>query len=201
MKRLFLLFAMVVLACCGAQAQEMDSVETFGYDEALTAEVDSVEVSRLAACQLVAGEWQYSKPYVHADGTSVIGKLGKPIAKSKLKKGLDKAYKKIKLKKRWSSLTLMPDGNWEMRVLGATLSGSYSYDPEQERLTLRLYGVPMKSHTHRDGKKLYIAFDADRLLVFLRLISGLSHSDTLKALAFLSQNYQNVMVGFEMKQK
>ena len=52
---------------------------------------------------------------------------------------------------------------------------------------------------HRDGNKLYIAFDTDRLLMFMHLISGLSHSETLKSLSFLSQNFRNVKVGFEMK--
>ena len=76
-----------------------------GVDVEMT-EGDSVVDNQLAACQLVAGTWQYDKPYVHADGSSLIGKLGKPIAKSKLKKNLDKAFKKLKIKKRWNSLTL-----------------------------------------------------------------------------------------------
>ena len=162
-------------------------------------EEDSVVNSQLAACQLVAGNWQYDKPYVHADGSSLIGKLGKPIAKSKLKKQLDKAFKKLKIKKRWNSLTLTPEGDWELKVLGVPLKGRYSYYPEKQELTLRWIGIPLRSHAHRDGKKLYIAFDTDRLLIILNFISGLSSSETLKAISFLSQNFRNVMVGFEMK--
>lgn len=162
-------------------------------------EEDSVVNSQLAACQLVAGNWQYDKPYVHADGSSLIGKMGKPIAKSKLKKQLDKAFKKLKIKKRWNSLTLTPEGDWELKVLGVPLKGRYSYDPEKQELTLRWIGIPLRSHAHRDGKKLYIAFDTDRLLIILNFISGLSSSETLKAISFLSQNFHNVMVGFEMK--
>ena len=148
---------------------------------------------------MVAGQWVYSKPYVHADGSSFIGKLGKPIAKSKLKKNLDKAYKKLKLKSRWNSMTLTDDGAWEMRVLGLPLKGRYTYEPSDERLTLKWNGIPLKSHVHREGKKLYIAFDTDRLQMILHLLSGLSHSQTLKSLSFLSQNFSDVMVGFEMK--
>lgn len=184
-----------------AYSIEADTIAYFDPAKVLVEEDDSVEINRLAACQMVAGTWQYSKPYVHADGTSFVGKLGKPIAKSKLKKNLDKAYKKLKIKKRWNSMVLTPDGMWEMRLLGMPLKGRYTYDPTQEKLTLKWNGVPLKSHTHRDGKKLYIAFDTDRLLVFLHLISGIGHSETLKALSFLSQNFRNVMVGFEMKQQ
>lgn len=151
------------------------------------------------AYSIVAGTWQYSKPYVHADGTTFMGRLGKPIAKSKIKKKLDKAYKKLNIKKRWNSLTLNEDGTWEMKVMGVSTRGRYTYDPINETLTLKWNGIPLKSHTHRDGKKLYIAFDADRLLALLRIIGGISHSDALKAISTLSENYDNVMLGFEMK--
>ena len=178
---------------------ESDTIAYFDPEQLFTVEEDTTEIARLKACKMVAGQWVYSKPYVHADGSSFIGKLGKPIAKSKLKKNLDKAYKKLKLKSRWNSMTLTDDGAWEMRVLGLPLKGRYTYEPSDERLTLKWNGIPLKSYVHRDGKKLYIAFDTDRLLMILHLLSGLSHSQTLKSLSFLSQNFSDVMVGFEMK--
>ena len=170
-----------------------------GFDDTNEAVVDSAEVARLEACSMVAGTWQYNKPYVHAQGATFIGKLGKPIAKSKLKKKLDKAYKKLKLNKGWSYMTLFTDGTWQMKILGATINGKYSYDPDNETLTLKWKGVPLKSHTHRDNDKLYMAFDADRLIAILRIVGNISHSDALKAIATLSDNYSNVMLGFEMK--
>ena len=195
------IFLFLILAAVGLnmQAQDVDTIAYFDPEQVLVVEDDTVEMARLEACKQVAGTWQYSKPYVHADGYSVIGKLGKPIAKSKLKKGLDKAFKKLKIKNRWDSMVLTEDGAFEMRILGLPLKGKYDYDPVQQTFTLRYKGIPLKSHVHRDGKKLYIAFDTDRLLVILHFISGMSHSATLKSLSFLSQNYRNVMVGFELK--
>ncbi len=200
MKHFFVTLLVFSFWLCGA-AQAVDTIALFDPNDMFVVEEDVAEQQRLAACQMVAGEWQYDKPYVHADGASVMGKLGKPIAKSKIKKGLDKAYKKLKINKRWSSMTLTEDGEWKMKVLGLSFGGSYAYDPEQQQLTLRWHGIPLKSHTHRDGKKLYVAFDMDRLLVVLSFISGMSSSETLKSLSFLSQNFRNVTVGFEMKRK
>lgn len=200
--RHFLLLFLMMVAAGSAMAQEQDTVAWFDPNEVLVpAGDDELMKARRAACEIVAGEWTYSKPYVHATGSTLIGKLGKPIAKSKLKKNLDKAYKKLKLKDRWTLMTLSPDGMWQMKVLGLPVKGSYNYDPESQELTLKWNGIPLKSHTHRDGKKLYVAFDMDRLLMVLSLLSGISHSETLKALALLSNNFSNVMVGFEMKLK
>lgn len=194
-----ILLILVLFLGFSCYAQELDSIAYFNPDEVFVVEEDVEEANRLAACRLVAGEWQYDKPYVHADGASVMGKLGKPIAKSKIKKNLGKAYKKMKINKRWNSMMLTEDGEWKMKVLGLSFGGSYTYDPEQEQLTLRWHGIPLKSHTHRDGNKLYIAFDMDRLLVVLSFVSGMSSSETLKSLSFLSRNFRNVTVGFEMK--
>lgn len=198
--RLRILFMLTfILALHGrVVAQDIDTLTYFDPNEVFVVG-DVVEQQRLVACQMVAGTWQYDKPYVHADGATVIGKLGKPIAKSKIKKNLNKAYKKMKINKRWESLTLTEDGAWKMKVLGLSLSGSYTYDPDQELLTLRWNGVPLNSHAHRDGKKLCLAFDMDRLLVVLHAISGIGHSKTLKSLSYLSENFRNVMVGFELK--
>lgn len=196
-----ILLILVLASGLSCYAQDVDTLEYFDPNEVLVVGEDVEEANRLAACQVVAGVWQYDKPYVHADGASVMGKLGKPIAKSKIKKGLDKAYKKMKIKKRWSTFTLTEDGEWTMKVLGLSFGGSYIHDVEQQELILKWHGIPLKSHTHCDGKKLYIAFDMDRLLVVLSFMSGISSSETLKSLSFLSQNFRNVTVGFEMKRK
>lgn len=195
------IIVILFLAFCvaGYAQQEVDTLALLDPSDVFVVKEDVEEAQRLAAWQMVAGEWQYSKPYVHADGASVMGKLGKPIAKSKIKKALDKVYKKMKIKNRWISFVLTDDGQWTMRVLGLSFGGSYGYDPEHEQLTLRWHGIPLKSHAHRNGKKLYLAFDMDRLLVVLSFISGMSHSETLKSLSFLSQNFRNVTMGFEMK--
>ena len=58
----------------------------------------------------------------------------------------------------------------------------------------------MTARLKRDGKKkLQLTFDADKLLSLLSLASKVSDSSALKALSFLLDNYQDVMVGFEMK--
>lgn len=147
----------------------------------------------------ILGTWKYQKPCVEADGTSLIGKVGKPIAKKKLVKKIDKAFKKIKLDKRWQSFALTSDGTWEMVVLQQKLRGDYSYDPDTESLVLKCYGIPIKGHAWSKDDRLYVTFDADKLIAVLGFIGGLSRSDKLKELDKLIDNYENVRVGFEFK--
>ena len=60
--------------------------------------------------------------------------------------------------------------------------------------------MPLTARLKRDGKKkLHLTFDADKLIYLFSLASKLSDSSTLKALSFLMDHYEEVMVGFELK--
>lgn len=204
MKRLILFLLIVFIVSGLAKAQDVDvqHVDTVAVDDddmLLPEERAAMNAPIINAT--IAGEWCYNKPSVQARGTSFVGKLGKPIAKSKLKKKLDKAFKKLKIGKRWNSLTLSPDGQWALDVVGMKMKGKYTYDPAAGQLTLKWHGVPLRSVVKRDGKRMHLLFDTDHLLSLLRIIGGFSSSETLKALSFLSDNFDDVMVGFELKQK
>ncbi len=153
----------------------------------------------VAAESDITGTWKYQKPCVEADGTTLMGKVGKPIAKKKLAKKIDKAFKKIKLDKRWQSFSLSADGTWEMVVLRQQLPGNSTYDSESETLVLKFYGFPVRGHAWTKGDRLYVTFAADKLIAVLNVIGGISHSDKLKELDKLVDNYENVKVGFELK--
>lgn len=168
-------------------------------DSVFTLTEQDIIDEHIEANRTLAGQWQYDKPSIQAQGTSLIGKLGKPLAKNKLKKKLDKAYKKLKIKQRWSSMTLSEDGHWTMTVVGRKLGGNYFFNPTSGCITLNWHGLTINATAKRENKHLHLLFDTDRLLSIMRLISGLSNNDTLKALAFLSDNYQDVNVGFDLK--
>ena len=148
----------------------------------------------------ISGQWTYSAPSVDVSGKNLLAGMGKPIAKGKLKKKLKNAYKKIGLDKARPQFTFNQDGTCAVSLLGMSMKGSYNYNPSDEKITLKWHGIPMTARLKRDGKKkLHLTFDADKLLSLLSLASKVSDSSALKALSFLLDNYQDVMVGFEMK--
>ncbi len=148
----------------------------------------------------ISGQWTYSAPSVDVSGKNLLAGMGKPIAKGKLKKKLKNAYKKIGLDKARPQFTFNEDGSCAIKLLGVSMKGSYNYNPSDEKITLKWHGIPMTARLKRDGKKkLHLTFDADKLLSLLSLASKVSDNSALKALSFLLDNYQDVMVGFEMK--
>lgn len=148
----------------------------------------------------ISGQWAYGGPSVDVKGKNVLAGIGKPLAKGKLKKKLKNAFKKLGLNKANPEFTFNEDGSCAIRILGISLNGSYNYNPSQESITLKWHGVPMTARLKRDGKKkLHITFDTDKLLTLLSLASRVIDNSALKALSKLLDNYEDVMVGFELK--
>ena len=148
----------------------------------------------------IKGTWKYNGPSVGMSGKNLLAGVAKPIAKNKLKKKLKNAFKKIKLDKMRPEFSFNPDGTCAINVMGTNLKGTYNYNPTTEKITLKWHGVPLNANLRRDGKKLHLTFDADRLLKLLSLMGRFSDSSAIKAVSTLLDNYDDVMVGFELKQ-
>ena len=148
------------------------------------------------------GDWKYNAPSVGVSGKNLLAGIAKPIAKGKLKKKLKNAYKKIGLGKARPQFVFNVDGTCSMKLMGASVKGTYNYNPTTEKITFKWHGVPMNASLKRDGKKkLQLTFDADKLLSLMSLLGRFSDSSTIKALSTLLDNYEDVMVGFELKKQ
>lgn len=148
------------------------------------------------------GDWKYNAPSVGVSGKNLLAGIAKPIAKGKLKNKLKNAYKKIGLDKARPQFVFNVDGTCSMKLMGASVKGTYNYNPTTEKITFKWHGVPMNASLKRDGKKkLQLTFDADKLLSLMSLLGRFSDSSTIKALSTLLDNYEDVMVGFELKKQ
>ena len=148
------------------------------------------------------GDWKNNAPSVGVSGKNLLAGIAKPIAKGKLKKKLKNAYKKIGLDKARPQFVFNVDGTCSMKLMGASVKGTYNYNPTTEKITFKWHGVPMNASLKRDGKKkLQLTFDADKLLNLMSLLGRFSDSSTIKALSTLLDNYEDVMVGFELKKQ
>ena len=169
-------------------------------DDVFTLTEEDIVNETLRINRTLQGDWKYNAPSVGVSGKNLIAGIAKPIAKGKLKKKLKNAYKKIGLYKVKPQFTFNEDGSCSISMLGASMKGTYNYNPTTEKITFKWHGVPLSASLKRDGKKkLQLTFDADKLLSLFSLLSKLSNNSVLKALAFLTDHYDDVMVGFELK--
>jgi len=192
--------AAMLLAACGTARQASSTEGYLHPDDVFTMTEDDIARETYSINSAISGEWTYKGPSVDVKGKDLLSGLGKSIAKGKIKKKLKNAFKKIGLDKMRPRFSFDPDGTCRVTLLGVNLNGTYNYNPSQEKITFKWHGVPLTARLKRDGKKkLHLTFDADKLIYLFSLASKLSDSSTLKALSFLMDHYEEVMVGFELK--
>lgn len=199
--RRFLTFlcAIGLLASCSTARQGSVGAD-LNPNEVFTVTDADIASETLLINNLIKGEWNYSGPAVDVSGKNLLAGMGKPIAKGKLKKKLKNAFKKIGLDKARPQFSFDEDGTCAIKLLGASMKGTYNYNPSQEKITIKWHGIPVTARLKRDGKKkLQLTFDADKLLKLFTLASKVSDNSALKALSFLMDHYEDVMVGFELK--
>ncbi len=196
-----LLCAVVLFSSCAAHRNAAAGGDRGMHpDQVFTVTEADIEQETRQVNKMLSGEWVYNGPSVDVSGKNVLSGLGKPIAKGKLKKKLKNAFKKIGLNKARPQFSFDEDGNCAIKLLGMSLKGTYNYNPSQEKITFKWHGVPLTARLKRSGKKkAHLTFDADKLLKLFSLASKVSDNSALKALSFLMDNYEDVMVGFELK--
>lgn len=192
--------AAMLLVACGTARQASSTEGYLHPDDVFTMTEDDIARETYSINSAISGEWTYKGPSVDVKGKDLLSGLGKSIAKGKIKKKLKNAFKKIGLDKMRPRFSFDADGTCRVTLLGVNLNGTYNYNPSQEKITFKWHGVPLTARLKRDGKKkLHLTFDADKLIYLFSLASKLSDSSTLKALSFLMDHYEEVMVGFELK--
>ena len=170
-------------------------------DKVFTISDDDIVNETWRVNQAISGTWKYNGPSVGVSGKNLLAGVAKPFAKNKLKGKLKKAYKKVGLDKVRPEFSFSPDGTCTMSLMGKKLNGTYNYNPDLETISLKWHGLPLNASLRRDGKKkLHLTFDADKLLSLISFMGRFSDSSTIKALTSLLDNYEDVMVGFELKQ-
>ena len=89
----------------------------------------------------------------------------------------------------------------ETRQINSALKGEWKYNGPSVDVSGKnvLAGIGKPIAKGKLKKKLHITCDADKLLSLLTLAGNFTDSSTIKALSFLMDHYDDVMVGFELK--
>ena len=204
MRRFTSILCMILVLLASTSCKTSTSAAASGRglhpDEVFTVTDDDIANETWRINSTIKGEWNYNGPSVDVSGKNLLAGIGKPITKSKFKKKLKNAFKKIGLDNMRPQFTFNQDGTCAIKLLGKSLKGTYNYNPDQDKIQIKWHGMPVSARLKRDGnKKMHITFDADRFLSLLTLAGNFSDNSAIKALTKLMENYEDVMVGFELK--
>lgn len=147
----------------------------------------------------IIGTWKYYQPGVAFTSENLLAKAGGEVAASEVREKLKTQYQRFGFTSSNTQLTLNKDNTFTGKVDGKTVSGTYSYDPSNCKLTLKtlLFSVPCYVKGSTSG--MSFLFESKKLLTLLQTAAALSGNSSIQAIGQISQNYDGIRMGFDMK--
>ncbi len=144
------------------------------------------------------GTWKYSQPGVAFTSQSTLANAGGEVVAATVKEKLTSAYKSIGVKKSNTSFTFKSDGTFTAQLLGKSLSGTYTFDENTQKITLQTLLVSITGYTKKNSDGIALLFESKKILTVMQTLGSLSGNSTVSSITSLASNYDGVRVGFDM---
>lgn len=185
-----LMFFMLMSAPC-VQAQ---SLKDLFNKENIEKAVGAVTGKNTATLE---GNWKYTGSAVQFESDNMLQKAGGALAASALTDKLDELLEKADIRPGEFEFTFEADSSFVARIKNRELKGSYTYDVETKKVSLKFAKlVGMNATIFCTSSELQILFNASKLLDFVTYLSSKSSNSTLQSISSLADSYEGVLLGF-----
>ncbi|MCC8171927.1 MAG: DUF4923 family protein [Parabacteroides sp.] len=195
-----LLFLILFSAPLSSQSIK-DLLKSASVKEAVSSIIDP----SLSAADL-QGTWNYEKPACALKSDNVLKGAGGSLISSQLEKKMEEVCTKAGITPGRFGYTFNADSTFSNTLpKGKPLSGTYSYDEANKKITLhyaigkKLTITTLEADVTRAGENRCLLFNADKLMKLLSMVSSATQSNTLKTVTDLVNEYDSVLLGFELK--
>lgn len=147
----------------------------------------------------IIGTWKYDQPGVAFTSENLLAKAGGEVAASELRNKLKVQYQRFGFTSSNTRLTLNKDNTFTGEVDGKALSGTYTYEPNSCKLTLKTLLFSLPCYVKGSTTGMSFLFESKKLLTLLQTAAALSGNSNIQAIGQISQNYDGIRMGFDMK--
>ena len=147
----------------------------------------------------MTGTWSYKSSAVEFESDNLLMKAGGPAAAPMAENKLTEQLSKIGIKDGQMSFTFNADSTFTSTVGKKILKGTYSYNASTKQVDLKyLRLLNLHAKVNYSSNSLELLFNSDKLLKLMAFIGSKSNSTALKAVSSLADNYDGMMLGFEL---
>ena len=172
-----------------------------GTDGSAVTGIGNVIMSVLGANKVseagLVGSWRYTNPGVAFTSSNVLAQAGGEVAAQEIEKKLASVYSSVGIKSSNTYFTFTQNKQFEGKLLGTGLSGTYTYDPSSGaiNMTTALLGININGYITGTTTGISLLFEGKKLLTLLQTVAALSGNSTLGAIGELSTNYSGLRMG------
>ena len=175
-----------------------------GTDGSAVTGIGNVIMSVLGANKVseagLVGSWRYTNPGVAFTSSNVLAQAGGEVAAQEIEKKLMSVYNSVGIKSSNTYFTFAQNKQFEGKLLGTGLSGTYTYDASSGAINMRtaLLGININGYITGTTTGISLLFEGKKLLTLLQTVASLSGNSTIGAIGELSTNYSGLRMGFDM---
>lgn len=172
--------------------------------------VTSITGGKKLSVENLQGTWTYVNPAIQLEGDNALKNVAASIASTEAEKKMKEYCSKVGIVEGVFNYTFNADSTFTCQLKKGTLKGTYSFVAEEKMLQLdfSLLGKKKKKNSSLttmtaqvvlSNDQLTLLFNADKLLKFLSTLSAISGSSTLQAINQLAEQYDGMLLGFDLK--
>ena len=144
------------------------------------------------------GTWQYKQPGAAFTSENLLAKAGGEVAATTVKEKLASYYNGVGIKSSNTVLQFTQDGQFAGKVAGKSISGTYTYDQNECKITLKTMFFTLPAYAKKTTTGMSILFESKKLLSVMQTLADISGNSSLQTIGDLSKNYDGVRIGFDM---
>lgn len=167
--------------------------------------VTSVTGGKKLTLQTIQGTWTYVNPTLQLKGDNALKNIAGSVASSEIEKKMKEYCAKVGIVEGMFNYVFNGDSTFSNALKNKQLKGTYVLNADEGTITLnynlggKLKITTLTAHVVLSDDQLTLLFNADKLLGFLSKISSVSNNSTLQTLNKLAEQYDGMMLGFELK--
>ncbi len=199
------LTAFVGLWLCTVTAQAQ-SLKDILNSETVQKVVSSVTGGQSVTASNLQGTWTYVDPAVQLGSDNTLKQIAGAAATTELEKNLKEQCAKVGIVEGVFNYTFNADSTFTSALKKGSLKGTYSVNEADKTITFTYTAgtsnrtiYALTASTVLAGDNLTLLFNADKLLTFLTKVTSLSGNNTLQSLSQLANQYDGLMLGFDLK--
>ena len=159
--------------------------------------LDVIGLNKLSAAEIV-GTWKYVEPGVAFTSENALQKAGGQVISGTVKEKLMPTYNSLGVSSSNTTFTFSQDGKFSAKILGKSLSGTYSYDPNSGTVQLQTLLISTPAYLTRTSAGMSLTFESKKLLQAIQIIGAASGNQTLAVISEIAGSYDGIRLGFDM---
>lgn len=146
----------------------------------------------------LVGDWTYAEPAIQFETQSFLDKAGGVVASQTVADNIVPYFNILGFKQGNLSISLREDNTCTYTLGGKTYQGTYDYDDENKKITLKTPLFPLPAaYISVAEDQMALTFDSSKILTLIQALGLVSKDQTpVSAVSTLASSYDGMKTGF-----